>query len=156
MRKSALRSEVAAVVADVVPDQRNQLLVTHSYRAMVTARMMAIAAGHEDADDLDALRYDPALMLACNRQPEGGRGIPSQPTISPGERPRRPHALPDRHRLHRLPCRSYTSCRRHASPRTMASARLCAAQCLSRPTRHFGRSFAREAKGVVSWLPSDQ
>jgi len=82
LRESALRSEVAAVVADAVPDRRNPLLVTHSYRAMVTARMMAIAAGYEDADDLDALRFDPALMLACNREPEGGHGIPSQPTVS--------------------------------------------------------------------------
>src|SRR5262245_45340984 len=82
LRESALRSGVAAVVADAVPDRRNSLLVTHSYRAMVTARMMAIAAGYEDADDLDALRFDPALMLACNREPEGGHGIASQPTIS--------------------------------------------------------------------------
>ena len=49
---------------------------------MVTARMMAIAAGYEDADDLDALRHDPALLIACNRAPEGGHDIPSQPTIS--------------------------------------------------------------------------
>jgi hypothetical protein len=49
---------------------------------MVTARMMAIAAGYEDADDLDALRDDPALMIACERAPETGLGIPSQPTIS--------------------------------------------------------------------------
>lgn len=82
LRESALRSQVAAVVADAVPDRRNPLLVTHSYRTMVTARMMAIAAGYEDADDLDALRFDPALMLACNREPEGGHGIPSQPTVS--------------------------------------------------------------------------
>ncbi|HEU0017829.1 MAG TPA: IS1380 family transposase [Methyloceanibacter sp.] len=82
LRESALRSGVAAVVADAVPDTRNQLFVVHSYRAMVTARMMAIAAGYEDADDLDALRFDPALMLACEREPESGRGIPSQPTIS--------------------------------------------------------------------------
>jgi hypothetical protein len=27
-----------------------------------------IAAGHEDADDLDALRFAPALMLACIRE----------------------------------------------------------------------------------------
>ena len=47
-----------------------------------TARMMCIAAGHEDADDLDALRHDPALLIACNRAPEGGHDIPSQPTIS--------------------------------------------------------------------------
>jgi hypothetical protein len=70
------------VVADAVPDTRNQLFVLHSYRTMVTARMMAIAAGYEDADDLDALRFDPALMLACEREPENGHGIPSQPTIS--------------------------------------------------------------------------
>jgi DDE family transposase len=75
LRESALRSGVAAVVADAVPDRRCQLLVTHSYRAMVTARMMAIAAGYEDADDLDALRFDPALMLACNREPEGGHPL---------------------------------------------------------------------------------
>jgi hypothetical protein len=70
------------VVADPLPDRRNPLFVIRSYRAMVTARMMAIAAGYEDADDLDALRDDPALMIACDRAPETGRSIPSQPTIS--------------------------------------------------------------------------
>jgi len=40
----------------------------------VTARIMAIAAGHEDANDLDALRHDPALLIACNPAPEGGAG----------------------------------------------------------------------------------
>jgi Transposase DDE domain group 1 len=110
LRESALRSGVAAVVADAVPDKRNQLLVTHSYRAMVTARMMAIAAGYEDADDLDALRFDPALMLACNREPEGGHGIASQPTIS------RLENVADARTLYRIGigyidffCRSYTT-----------------------------------------------
>jgi len=79
LRESALRSGIANVVAAPLPDTRNQLLVIHSYAAMVTARMMAIAAGHEDADDLDALRHDPALLIACNRAPEGGHDIPSQP-----------------------------------------------------------------------------
>jgi hypothetical protein len=82
LREGALRLGVADVVAAPLPDTRNQLFVIHSYSAMVTARMMAIAAGHEDADDLDALRNDPALMIACNRAPEGGHDIPSQPTIS--------------------------------------------------------------------------
>ena len=40
------------------------------------------ALAGEDADDLDALRNDPALMIACGRAPETGRDIPSQPTIS--------------------------------------------------------------------------
>jgi Transposase DDE domain group 1 len=122
LRESALRSGVAAVVADAVPDRRNPLLVVHSYRAMVTARMMAIAAGHEDADDLDALRFDPALMLACNREPEGGHGLPSQPTIS------RLENVPDARTLYKIGigyidffCRSYASCRRHASSMTPTS-----------------------------------
>jgi hypothetical protein len=73
-----------------------------------SARMMAIAAGYEDADDLDALRDDPALMIACDRAPETGRGIPSQPTIS------RLENLADTRTLYRIGtgfidlfCRSY-------------------------------------------------
>ena len=82
LREAAQRLGLADVVAFPLPDTRNPLLITHTYSAMVTARMMAIAAGYEDADDLDALRSDPALMIACNREPEGGHDIPSQPTIS--------------------------------------------------------------------------
>jgi hypothetical protein len=44
LREAARRLGLAAVIADPLPDERNPLLVTHSYRAMVTARMMAIAA----------------------------------------------------------------------------------------------------------------
>ena len=82
LREAATRLGVADVVAAPLPDTRNPLLITHTYSAMVTARMMAIVAGYEDADDLDALRNDPALMIACNRAPDGGHDIPSQPTIS--------------------------------------------------------------------------
>jgi hypothetical protein len=82
LREAASRLGLAGVIADPLPDKRNQLFVVHSYRAMATARMMAITAGYEDADDLDALRHDPALLIACDRAPEGGLDIPSQPTIS--------------------------------------------------------------------------
>jgi hypothetical protein len=82
LRQAARRLGLAALIADPLPDRRNPLLVVHSYRAMVTARMMAIAAGYEDGDDLDALRHDPALLIACERAPESGHDIPSQPTIS--------------------------------------------------------------------------
>jgi len=82
LREAARRLGLADVIAAPLPDPRNPLLITHTYSVMVTARMMAIAAGHEDADDLDALRNDPALLIACNRAPESGLDIPSQPTIS--------------------------------------------------------------------------
>jgi hypothetical protein len=108
LREAARHLDLAAVVADPLPDRRNPLFVIHSYQAMVAARMMAIAAGYEDADDLDALRDDPALMIACDRAPETGRNIPSQPTIS------RLENLADTRTLYRIGtgfidlfCRSY-------------------------------------------------
>ena len=82
LREAALRLDIARVIAGPLRDTRNPLLITHTYAEMATARMMAIAAGYEDADDLDALRNDPALMIACGRAPETGCDIPSQPTIS--------------------------------------------------------------------------
>ena len=119
LREAARRLGLAAVIADPLPDTRNPLLVIHSYRAMVTARVMAIAAGYEDADDLDALRQDPALLIACERAPEGGHDIPSQPTIS------RLENLADARTLYRIGtgfidlfCDSYASCRRRASSTT--------------------------------------
>lgn len=82
LREAARRLGLADMIASALPDKRNPLLVTHSYVDMITARMMAIAAGYEDGDDLDHLRRDPAMMIACERAPETGVGLPSQPTIS--------------------------------------------------------------------------
>jgi len=82
LREAARRLGLAEAIAGPLADERNPLLVTHSYADMVTARMMAIAAGYEDADDLDTLRHDPALKIGIDRAPETGAGLPSQPTIS--------------------------------------------------------------------------
>ena len=49
---------------------------------MIRARILAIACGYEDADDLDFLRTDPAFKLACGRLPETGGDLCSQPTLS--------------------------------------------------------------------------
>jgi hypothetical protein len=49
---------------------------------MIRARAFAICCGYEDADDLDALRCDPAFKLACGRLPDRGRDLCSQPTLS--------------------------------------------------------------------------
>lgn len=82
LREAALRSGLADMLASHLADERDPTIITHTYGEMITARLMAIAAGYEDADDLDHLRRDPALMLACDRAPETGAGLPSQPTIS--------------------------------------------------------------------------
>jgi hypothetical protein len=73
---------IAARLAPLITDQRNPLLVTHSVEDILRARMLAIACGYEDADDLDHLRTDPGFKLACGRLPDSGADLCSQPTVS--------------------------------------------------------------------------
>jgi hypothetical protein len=47
-----------------------------------TARVAAIACGHEDAIDLDQLRHDPLMKVAVGRCPVTGAPLASQSTIS--------------------------------------------------------------------------
>ena len=69
-------------LAPLIADPRNPALVTHSVADILRARMLAIACGYEDADDLDHLRADPAFKLACGRLPDSGADLCSQPTVS--------------------------------------------------------------------------
>jgi hypothetical protein len=96
LREIALRLGLADVVTGPLPDDRDPTRVIHPYADMATARMMAIAAGYEDCDDLDALRTDPALKIACGRAPETGLDLMSQPTLS------RLENLADRRTLKRI------------------------------------------------------
>jgi hypothetical protein len=69
-------------LARLIPDPRNPLFVTHSVGDILRARILAIACGYEDADDLDHLRTDPGFKLACGRLPDSGNDLCSQPTMS--------------------------------------------------------------------------
>ncbi len=77
-RRLGLADKLAALIAD----RRNPLFITHSVPDILRARMIAIACGYEDADDLDHLRTDPGFKLACGRLPDTGRDLCSQPTMS--------------------------------------------------------------------------
>jgi len=62
----------------VIPDPRNQQLITHQQTTMLRQRIFAIAMGYEDGNDHQALRDDPLMQLVS------GRGIdPKQPLASP-------------------------------------------------------------------------
>ena len=76
------RLGIAQKLANLIADPRNPLFVTHSVADILRARILAIACGYEDADDLDHLRSDPGFKLACGRLPDTGRDLCSQPTIS--------------------------------------------------------------------------
>jgi len=54
----------------------------HRLPQILRARILAIACGYEDANDLDRLRFDPAFRLACGRLPDSGLDLCSQPTMS--------------------------------------------------------------------------
>ena len=76
------RQGIAERLARLIADRRNPLLVTHSVADILRARILAIACGYEDADDLDHLRSDPGFKLACGRLPDSGDDLCSQPTMS--------------------------------------------------------------------------
>ena len=76
------RLGIADRLAGLITDRRNPLLITHSVADILRARMLAIACGYEDADDLDDLRTDPGFKLACGRLPDSGADLCSQPTMS--------------------------------------------------------------------------
>ena len=76
------RMGIAAALAGCIADRRDQSRVIHDVDDILRARMLAIACGYEDADDLDALRHDPGFKLALGKLPTGPVGLASQPTMS--------------------------------------------------------------------------
>src|SRR4051794_12232368 len=76
------RLGIADKLAALVADPRDPNLVTHSVADILRARMLAIACGYEDGNDLDHLRSDPGFKLACGRLPDSGKDLCSQPTVS--------------------------------------------------------------------------
>ena len=86
-RQLGLCDRLAALIAD----PRDPSRVVHPLADILRARILAIACGYEDADDLDHLRRDPAFKLACGRLPDtGGTCARSRP--SRAGRTRRPCA----------------------------------------------------------------
>ncbi|MCG7357450.1 IS1380 family transposase [Roseomonas mucosa] len=69
-------------LASLIADPRDPSRVIHPLADILRARILAIACGYEDADDLDHLRQDPGFKLACGRLPDTGRDLCSQPTMS--------------------------------------------------------------------------
>jgi hypothetical protein len=77
-RKLALADKLAAAIVD----RRDATRTIHPLSDILRARILAIACGYEDANDLDYLRADPAFKLACGRLPDTGADLCSQPTVS--------------------------------------------------------------------------
>jgi hypothetical protein len=68
--------------AQCLRDERDQRYVLHSIEEMSRQRLFQIASGYEDCNDADSLRQDAALKTFCDRLPESGEDLASQPTLS--------------------------------------------------------------------------
>jgi hypothetical protein len=77
-RNLKLSQRLAATIAD--PRDRGR--VVHPLASILLARILAIACGYEDGNDLNVLRADPAFKLACGQLPETGFDLCSQPAVS--------------------------------------------------------------------------
>jgi hypothetical protein len=82
LREIERKMGISDVLASCLCDHRDAVRTQHSYASMIDARTMAIACGYEDCDDIDALRHDPAMKMACERAPDAALGLASQPTLS--------------------------------------------------------------------------
>ena len=102
------RIGIADQLAAEIIDRRDPGRVVHTLSDILRARMLAIACGYEDADDLDHRRRDPALQLACGHLPDSGRDLCSQPTMSRWENaPSLREAIELMRVMVALYCRSY-------------------------------------------------
>jgi len=82
LRELELQLRFSDMLAGCMNDKRDQNSITHTLRDMIRERMFAICCGHEDCNDLNILRDDPALKMACDRLPASGPALASQPTLS--------------------------------------------------------------------------
>ncbi len=71
------RIGIAGRLAGCIADPRDQSCVVDSLADILRARILAIACGYEDADDLDHLRHDAGFKLAVGKLPGGAIGLAS-------------------------------------------------------------------------------
>jgi Transposase DDE domain group 1 len=61
LRQAERNLGICGRIADAMPDRRDASCILHEIFEMVMARVCAIACGHDDAIDLDRLRYAPLM-----------------------------------------------------------------------------------------------
>jgi hypothetical protein len=82
LRNVEKQFRLAQRLSACLKDKRDPDFIKHTVEEMLRLRMFAIAAGYEDGNDFDRLRYDPIFKMAVGRSPESGDPLCSQPTLS--------------------------------------------------------------------------
>jgi hypothetical protein len=68
-------------INDAIPDPRDPRYIVHPQRQMLASRILAIAAGYEDENDHQQLRFDPALQVAAEKDPQLDDPLASPSTL---------------------------------------------------------------------------
>ena len=68
---------LTASVASTLKDKRNKRQIRHDYQSMIQQRVYGIALGYEDLNDHQALRKDPLIQTALNKD----KDLASSPTL---------------------------------------------------------------------------
>ena len=76
------RLGLTSALAECLHDERQAGKVQHELSEMLTQRVMAIACGYADANDVARLAADPVHKLLVGRDPVEGADLASQPTLS--------------------------------------------------------------------------
>ena len=76
------RIGLTKAAAAVLSDSRDSRYTLHSTRELLRQCVYQIAAGYEDGNDSNALRFEPIIKMAAGRLPLSGAPLASQPTIS--------------------------------------------------------------------------
>ena len=82
LKQADRKAGITAAIANSLRDQRQSSKVSHRKQELVQARVLSIAAGYADANDMDTLRQDPTLKVAVGRCPLSEGALASQPTLS--------------------------------------------------------------------------
>jgi len=77
LREIERRLGFATMLTGCMRDRRDPARICHGLEEMILTRILAIACGYEDGNDMDELRHDPALKMACERLPESGAALAS-------------------------------------------------------------------------------
>lgn len=82
LRQADRRLGLTEALAQALPDWREKRRVEHSDLELIRQRIYGICAGYEDCNDAKTMRRDPVLKAACDRDPDEGADLASQPTLS--------------------------------------------------------------------------
>jgi hypothetical protein len=81
LREVDRRLKLVDRLNEVIPDPRNQALITHQQATMLRQRIFAIALGYEDGNDHQHLRDDPLMQLVTEGGIDPDQALASPPTL---------------------------------------------------------------------------